>query len=126
MLDFQDEINCSTGVKDLAASVEWYETLLGCRAFYKDESNGWASLSTPIQGFTLGLAQVEKPKPQGGWTPTFGVNDLDAERSRLEAAGVRFDGATIEIPHTAKFATFYDPDGNPLMLSQKLRPAGGQ
>jgi len=124
VLDFQDEINCSTGVKDLAAAVAWYETQLGCMAFYKDEAKGWASLSTPIQGFTLGLAQVEKPNPQGGWTPTFGVNDLEAERGRLEAAGVKFDGPTIEIPHTAKFATFYDPDGNPLMLSQKLRLPG--
>ena len=54
MLDFQDEINCSTGVKDLAAAVAWYETQLGCMAFFKDEAKGWASLSTPIAGFTLG------------------------------------------------------------------------
>ncbi|MEM8587772.1 MAG: hypothetical protein AAGG65_06885 [Pseudomonadota bacterium] len=52
------------------------------------------------------------------------MNDLEAERARLEAAGVTFDGRTIEIPHRAKFATFYDPDGNPLMLSQKLRLHG--
>jgi len=126
MLDFQDEINCSTGVSDLAVAVDWYETRLGCIAFFRDEQNGWASLSPPIAGFTLGLAHVEKPNPKGGWTPTFGVNDLEAERGRLESAGVNFGGPTIEIPYTAKFATFYDPDGNPLMLSQKLRRHKGQ
>ena len=34
---------------------------------------------------------------------------------------MRFDGETREIEGMVKLATFYDPDGNALMLSQRLR-----
>ena len=33
---------------------------------------------------------------------------------------MRFDGPTQEIPEMVKLATFYDPDGNKLMLYQDL------
>jgi predicted enzyme related to lactoylglutathione lyase len=54
------------------------------------------------------------------WTPTFGVKDIEHARSQLEGNGVRFDGDTIEIPEMVKLATFFDPDGNSLMLYQTL------
>ena len=56
----------------------------------------------------------------GGQTPTFGVSDIERARKILEDRGAKFDGDTIEIPDMVKLATFYDPDGNPLMRFQSL------
>jgi hypothetical protein len=36
---------------------------------------------------------------------------------------VRFDGPTIELPGMVKLATFFDPDGNPMMFYQDLQGA---
>jgi len=38
----------------------------------------------------------------------------------MEAAGIRFDGPTETIEGMVSTATFYDPDGNALMLAQDL------
>ncbi len=63
--------------------------------------------------------EVEEPKI-GGPIPTFGVRHIDHSRKVLQERGVRFDGETIEIPDMVKLATFYDPDGNSLMLFQLM------
>jgi hypothetical protein len=34
---------------------------------------------------------------------------------------VRFDGETRQVEDMVRLATFYDPDGNVLMLAQQLR-----
>jgi hypothetical protein len=53
--------------------------------------------------------------------PTFGVKDLDTARKQLEAKKVRFDGPNIVHEGMVKLATFYDLDGNALMLYQDLQ-----
>jgi CreA protein len=60
------------------------------------------------------------PSP-GNCTPGFEVEDLDAARAALEAAGVAFDGDTQTHDGMVKLATFYDLDRNAVMLSQDLR-----
>ena len=45
---------------------------------------------------------------------------MDAARKTLEDANVRFDGETREFGGMVRLATFYDPDGNTLMLYQSL------
>ena len=109
-------------VKDIAKSIDWYQTVVGFKLLYHVEEIGWCELTTSISGVAIGLSQVEDPKV-GGPTPTFGVKDVDAARQRLESHDVRFDGPTQEIPGMVKLATFYDPDGNALMLSQTLSDA---
>ena len=54
---------------------------------------------------------------------TWGVKDIDAARTLLESKKVRFDGPTQEIPGMVKLATFFDPDGNPMMFYQDLQKA---
>jgi predicted enzyme related to lactoylglutathione lyase len=56
-----------------------------------------------------------------GSTLTFTVVDIDAARAYLEGEGVRFDGETHQVEDMVKLCTFYDPDGNALMLAQQLR-----
>jgi catechol 2,3-dioxygenase-like lactoylglutathione lyase family enzyme len=106
-------------VKDLARSLDWYQNVLGFKLVYHLEEMGWCELSSSVAGVSIGLSQVATMKP-GGPTPTFGVNDIDRARSLLEGKNVRFDGETIEIPEMVKLATFFDPDGNSLMLFQSL------
>ena len=57
--------------------------------------------------------------------PVFGVGDIAVARGALEEAGVRFDGETETIEGMVSTATFYDPDGNALMLAQDLTGAAG-
>ena len=60
--------------------------------------------------------------PRGGsYTLTFTVEDIDAARAYLEGEGVRFDGDTSQVEDMVRLATFYDPDGNALMLAEQLR-----
>ena len=56
----------------------------------------------------------------GGTTITFGVSDIEAARTELEANRVQFTGPTTELPGMVKLATFKDPDGNEMMLAENL------
>ena len=52
------------------------------------------------------------------------IDDIAAGRAALEAAGVKFDGATEVVEGMVATATFYDPDGNAMMLAQDLTGTG--
>lgn len=76
-------------------------------------------MQTKTAGVTLGLGEQTEPAP-GNTVPVFGVADIKTARDALETAGVRFDGDTETIEGMVSTATFYDPDGNALMLAQDL------
>jgi predicted enzyme related to lactoylglutathione lyase len=97
--------------------------MLGSEVIYKVAEMGWAEVASPVAGVSIGLSQVEKPKT-AGCVPVWAVADIDAARNSLEARAVRFDGDTITIPGMVRLATFFDPDGNPWMLSQSLASGG--
>jgi hypothetical protein len=84
------------------------------------ESWGWAQLQSPVTGLLVGIGQSEEVKQGGGATLTFTVKDIDVARAYLEGEGVRFDGETSQVEDMVRLATFYDPDGNALMLAQQL------
>ena len=117
---YKGDITMSSSVKNLDASIAWFKEMLGFEVVFKVEEAGWAEISSPAKGVTIGLGQNEKVDGRGGTTPVFGVVDIDAARAELEAKGVRFDGDTIVIPNMVKLATFFDPDGNTYMFSQSL------
>ena len=48
----------------------------------------------------------------------FGIEDLDVARRTLESEDVKFHGETDVVEGMVKTATFYDPDGNALMLAE--------
>jgi len=118
--DFDGGLTCSLPCSDMSASIHWYENVLGFKLIFRLDDMGWCELSTPVDGVTLGLSQVERPEVRGGTTLTWGVNDIDAARSAMEAEDVPFDGETITVPETVRLATFFDPDGNKHMLYQDL------
>ena len=119
MPDYDGTITLSIPVQDLDASLAWFSDKLGFQEMFKVAEAGWAEVSTPAEGVTIGLNQGAEGTG-GGSTPVFGVEDIDAARAELEAKGVPFDGDTIELPGMVKLATFLDPDGNRYMFAQSL------
>ena len=119
-LGFDGGLTCALQCSNMNKSIAWYREKLGFEEQYKMEEMGWCELKSPVARVNVGLSQVEKPEVKGGATLTFGVSDIEASRSTLEAQGVKFDGDNIVIPDMVKLATFYDLDGNKLMFYQDL------
>ena len=112
-------ITFALSVSDRHASAAWYADMLGFSLLYHADEAGWSEMSTFTEGVTLGLGEMGEPAP-GNALPVFGVADIAAARAALEEANVRFDGPTETIPEMVSTATFFDPDGNALMLAQDL------
>ena len=112
-------ITLALSVRDRHHSARWYSDMLGFTLLYHMDEAGWSEMATNAEGVTLGLGEQAEPAP-GNTVPVFGVSDIGADRAKLEAAGVRFDGDTETIEGMVSTATFYDPDGNALMIAQDL------
>ena len=123
-LGYNGSLTLAIQTRDRGKAQKWYQDVLGFQFLYEVEDIGWCELATECSKVNIGLSQVENPKVGAGPVPTFGVNDIDAARAELESKDVRFDGETMEIPGMVKLATFYDPDGNTLMLFQDLSGQG--
>ena len=119
LIRLHETINIAFSAKVRHASAKWYETMLGFETLYHADDAGWSELQTNTAGVTIGLGEHTKPSP-GNCVPVFGIADLDAARKTLEQANDKFDGETDVVEGTGKTATFYDPDGNALMLAQDL------
>ena len=117
--DIDSDITISLSVTDRHASAAWFEKMLGFTLRYHGDDFGWSEMATKTENVVLGLAEASEPKP-GNSVPVFGTPDLDSTRKAMEDAGVSFDGDTMEIEGMVKLATFFDPDGNALMIAQDL------
>jgi catechol 2,3-dioxygenase-like lactoylglutathione lyase family enzyme len=115
-------ITIAISVRDRHASASWYKDRLGFELIYHADDAGWSELQTKTEGVTLGLGEQAEPAP-GNSVPVFGVSDIYTARIDLESAGVEFDGTTETIEGMVSTATFYDLDGNALMLAQDLTDA---
>lgn len=114
-----DQLTLSISVTDRARSSEWYCTHLGFEEMVSIDEAGWTELKTTVPGVTLGLGDTDKASP-GNCVPVFGVSDINEARSSLEKQSVEFDGDTITMEGMVSIATFYDPDGNAMMLAEDL------
>lgn len=119
LISLKETINIALSVTDRHLSAKWYEDMLGFEVIYHADEAGWSELHTKTQGVTIGLGEHTKPVP-GNCVPVFGIDDLDSARKKLELAKVKFDGETDVVEGMVKTATFYDPDGNALMLAEDL------
>jgi catechol 2,3-dioxygenase-like lactoylglutathione lyase family enzyme len=117
-IQFDGSITLAASVTDIDRSIQWFKDTLGFEEIFRAPEAGWAEITTPAEGISIGLGQTEEVDGKGGTTPVFGVADINAARAELEARDVKFDGDTIEIPGLVKLATFYDPDGNTYMLAE--------
>jgi predicted enzyme related to lactoylglutathione lyase len=119
-LDYVPEVTASLGVTNLDRAIDWYQSVLGFTLMYRVDEIGWCELSTAIPGVSVGLSQNESVTQGGGATNVWGVADILAAKAHLDAHGVRQDGEIQHIPGLVKLLTFYDPDGNAMMLSENL------
>ena len=115
----ENTITLALSVRDRHASAKWYTDNLGFELLHHIDEAGWSEMKTKTEGVTLGLGEQSEPAP-GNTVPVFGVLDIKTARTALEAAGVKFDGETQTVEGMVATATFYDPDGNALMLAQDL------
>ena len=119
LVTLENTITLALSVRDRHASANWYNETLGFELLYHFDEAGWSEMQTRTNGVTLGLGEQAEPKP-GNTVPVFGVANIKAARAALEEAGVKFDGKTETVEGMVSTATFYDPDGNALMLAQNL------
>ena len=119
LVDLKNTITLAISVRDRHSSAEWYTSKLGFELIHHADEAGWSEMHTKTEGVTLGLGDQTEPSP-GNTVPVFGVDDIVAARGSLEAAGVKFDGETDTVEGMVSTATFYDPDGNAMMLAQDL------
>jgi predicted enzyme related to lactoylglutathione lyase len=119
-LDYVPELTASMGVTDIDRAIDWYRTVLGFTLLYRADDIGWCELSTGVPDVNIGLSQVETVPAGGGATNVWGVADIDAAKMHLDHHGVRQDGGIQHIPNFVKLITFFDPDGNAMMLSENL------
>lgn len=122
-LGFTGKLVCSISVSDHRKSADWYRDTLGCETVFAHDEMGMTYMSTPVENVWLDISQVENP-PVGGPALVWGVGSVDQARTEIEGKGVRFDGPSREFGGMVKLATFFDPDGNTLMLYENLAPAG--
>lgn len=115
----ENTITLALSVRDRHASAKWYTENLGFELLHHIDEAGWSEMKTKTEGVTLGLGEQSEPAP-GNTVPVFGVLDIKTARTALEAVGVKFDGETQTVEGMVATATFYDPDGNALMLAQDL------
>jgi catechol 2,3-dioxygenase-like lactoylglutathione lyase family enzyme len=94
------------------------------RAFYREQL-GFEELSYDAEarvslmrrdGMEIGISEGE---PEEGGVAHVDVEDVKAERERLEAAGVEV-GVVLELHGTMRLLDVYDPDGNRVQLAQEL------
>ncbi|XWN31486.1 MAG: VOC family protein [Devosia sp.] len=119
VVSLDNTITLAMSVRDRHRSAQWYSDTLGFTLLHHMDEAGWSEMATKTDGVTLGLGEQTEPVP-GNTVPVFGVKDIGSARKHLEAAGVRFDGETETIEGMVSTATFYDLDGNALMLAQDL------
>jgi catechol 2,3-dioxygenase-like lactoylglutathione lyase family enzyme len=103
--------------RDMDRAVAFYGTVLGLPVSSRS-GDEWAEFQAgPIR---LALHRTEDTSVPPSGTVVFRVPDLDEARWSLEQRGVMFDGHESEVPSVARFATFRDPDGNPVQLIEYL------
>ena len=119
VVSLDNTLTLALSVRDRHASADWYAKILGFELIMHIDEAGWSEMKTKTEGVTLGLGEQAEPAP-GNTVPVFGIADITTARASLEKVGVKFDGDTETIEGMVATATFYDPDGNALMLAQDL------
>lgn len=104
-------------VNDMPKAVAWYSALFGVE--HGDPSHAGAIYDIPVTGETLLVLDSHKPVTSHSVQPLcmFPTDDMDAAMAHLRELGAEITSEPQDIGSLI-FATFRDPDGNPLMIYQ--------
>lgn len=116
---FKPGVTVWYSVKSLEQTLEFYTEKLGFEVNFLDRDSGMAMVDTNTRDCIIGFSEAEEVAPSSSST-VFEVYDIEQTRTTLEQRGVQFVGETETVPGMAKLATFLDPDGHNLMLSEVL------
>ncbi len=105
-------------VSDLGAARAFYTEILGFAESFVDEDERWVALDRGATEIAIGEGEPE-PGEEEGLVATIDVEDVKAERERLDAAKVQV-GTVLELHGTMRLVDVFDPDGNRIQLSQEL------
>jgi catechol 2,3-dioxygenase-like lactoylglutathione lyase family enzyme len=103
--------------RDMDRAVAFYTGVVGFTVIRR-EGGEWAELDGGSIRFAL--HGTDEGAVCSG-TVVLRVTDLDVARSTLEARGAAFDAYVGEVSDYARFATFRDPDGNPVQIIEYAR-----
>ena len=106
-------------VRDLSASIAFYEKTLGLALQHGAPEHGYASFAAGPVSLGLAVPGPEQDELLGRHTGVgFAVDDLEAEHARLVAEGVTFTMPPSRQPWGGFMALFADPDGNLYYLDE--------
>jgi predicted enzyme related to lactoylglutathione lyase len=112
-------------VKDYDAAVEFYGETLGLEHsvdYGKIPAGEFEAGNLTLQ--VMDAASIGREFEPSSHPIALHVDDVEATRRKLEAAGVSFLGETID-SGVCRMAPFSDPDGNSLLLHHRYAPRGG-
>jgi catechol 2,3-dioxygenase-like lactoylglutathione lyase family enzyme len=104
-------------VSDLEAAQAFYRDVLGFTETFVDKGERWASLDRGTTEIAIGEGGVDQGEE--GQVATVDVDDVKAERERLDQAGVEV-GTVLELHGAMRLLDVFDPDGNRIQLAEEL------
>jgi catechol 2,3-dioxygenase-like lactoylglutathione lyase family enzyme len=104
-------------VRDLDAARVFYTEVMGFAESFVDEDGRWAALDRGATEIAIGEGEPEPAEE--GLVATIDVEDVKAERERLDKAQVQV-GTVLELHGAMRLVDVFDPDGNRIQLSQEL------
>ena len=107
------------GSADIDADLAFYRDRLGSELVWRSEGFGAEVAAVRLGDGPLLLLADHRAAPSV--LPIWAVEDLDAEMTRLRAAGWEADARRVEVPD-GPCAILVDPSGNEVALLERVRP----
>jgi len=106
-------------VSDLDPARAFYREQLGFTETFFDEDERWATLDRDVTEIAIGEGGDDTGSDAEGQVATIDVEDVKAERERLDRAGVEV-GTVLELHGAMRLLDVFDPDGNRIQLTEEL------
>jgi catechol 2,3-dioxygenase-like lactoylglutathione lyase family enzyme len=105
-------------VRNLGLARAFYTDVLGFTETFVADESVWVALDRDKT--EIALAEGEPQAGDEGGVATIDVEDIKAERERLERANVRV-GTVFELQGAMRLLDVYDPDGNRIQLAEDVQ-----
>jgi catechol 2,3-dioxygenase-like lactoylglutathione lyase family enzyme len=104
-------------VRNLGLARAFYTDVLGFTETFVADETAWVALDRDET--EIALAEGAPQSDDEGGVATIDVEDVKAERERLEQRGVRV-GTVLELQGAMRLLDVYDPDGNRIQLAEEV------